>query len=611
MKVAVLPFNAAEGTRPALGRQFANFACDTLRVATGTEDINTVSFLTQIEDDDGPRAAFVNVADTLLAPEWIQQMFDQSDVAAIMDGMLSQKNGSFELTLRFHKRDEEKPILDETIPFPQDKVFGVLHRLVKELAKVAELELPEPLAGEKMDFGTESGDAFLKFLEGYDSLMYVQQTNGRVAKEFSPEPAIDALLAATKADPDFLGPYESLVQLCRLCAQHRLGEFEKLESALNALVEQAEDDFRAFFALGELYQSIGDAAKASDAYEKAVRVEPNEPALHTRLGMAQLAMGMPVNAERNFRRALELEGDDKPSLDYLALVLGNTGREHEIPALWKEQIERTPDNAHAHAKHALSLVQSGREQEGVEAFESALKSLSDPAVVKRYYAPMLAEKGDVDRAMDFYEDCLDVSPTDIQLLLEYAQTLEKAGREFEVPKVLRDALACNPDPNTKATILARLIELEQPRRAEAVEQAKQKLEENMHEEALGLLKPLKNWLADYWKLWILLAAAHNAREEFAEAEDAARRLSDLFPAYEPAYIELNRALHGQGRDEEAYNLLRFLASRMPQSATIHVNLALAAYRSGKTEEAVQLKQRLREAAGANEELEKVLAEIKD
>ncbi|MBI5706503.1 MAG: hypothetical protein HZC36_05885 [Armatimonadetes bacterium] len=621
MKVAVLPFNAAEGARPALGRQFVNFACDTIRTATGTEEIHPVSFLTQIEGEDGARAAYVNIADTLLEGDWLKQMFDQSDVSRIVDGMISTRDAGYELRLRVHDRGVDEPRSDRTVPFEASGVFDVLRDVLNTIAGAAEIELPAELKTD-LDFGTDSGDVFLKFLEGYDALLYIQQTQGRVAREFDPQPAIDLLLEASQADPDFLGSYEALIQLCRLCAQHRMGKFELIEESLKKAVALASDDFRAHFALGEVYQSVNDANRAADAYEKAVQLSPEEPALYTRLGMAQMALNMPVNAERNFRKAVEMEGEDKPTLDYLAMVLAQTNRAHDIPNLWKEQLERRPEDAQSHAKYAMSLMQAGRKEDGEKAFEEALTRASDPTLVKRYYAPHLVEKGDLDRAMDFYEDCLDVVATDVPLLLEYAQTLQKAGRDFEIPKVLRDALACNPDPDTRANILAWLIEIEQPKRVEAVEMARKKMDEGDFAGALGLIKPMRNWLADYWKMWFLMSAACNrlalqsagsddAGEHAREAEEAAMKLLDLFPGFEPGYAEACTAMHSQSRNEEAYNLMRFAAQKHPQSPTIFAQLALAAHWNGNREEAIGLKRQLREALGPNEELENALAEIPD
>lgn len=610
MKLAVLPFNVSEGIKPGIGRQFSNFASDLVRLSTGTENLHPVSFLAQVEDAEGPRAAYVNVSDTLLEPDWIRQLFEQSDVDRAMDGLLSSTGeGSYSLRLRFHERGNDEPLFDESFEFELPGLFAVLDRLVRELAKHADAPLPAEMESGGVDFGTDNPESFLQFFEGYDAVQYIQQTNGRVAKEFSPAPAIEALLKAYELDPEFLGPYESLVQLGRLCAQFRLGDFNVIHDALVKLTESTPDDYRAHFALGELFQAVNNASKAAEWYEKAVQIEPSEPALLTRLGVSQMLMGMPVNAERNFRKAIELEGEEKPSLDYLATVLQQTGREHEIAGMWKEQVQRQPQNAQAHAKYAIALIQTQQEAEGERAFEEALELLEDTALIKRYYAPYLAQKGELDRAMDYFEDCLDLAPADAQLLLEYANTLKLADREFEIPKVLRDVLATNPDPNTRAQTLAWLIELEQPRRAEMVNQAREKLEQRDPDAAVGLLRPLRNWLADYWKMWAMLSAANNELGNFPEAEEAAKRVIDLFPGCEPAYGELLKALSALKKHDEAYNMMRYGTVNLPQSLTAHVNLALAAHRSGRRDEAVGLSRQIREAVGPNEELEAILAEI--
>ena len=96
---------------------------------------------------------------------------------------------------------------------------------------------------------------------------------------------------------------------------------------------------------------------------------------------------------------------------------------------------------------------------------------------------------------------------------------------------------------------------------------------------------------------------------FEEARDAAERLINLYPAFEPAYIELMGALHSLDRADDAYNVMRYAATNHPQSLGIHVNLALAAHRAGHGDEAKQLAKQIREAVGPNPELDQVFAEI--
>jgi tetratricopeptide (TPR) repeat protein len=593
MKIAVLPFNASEGTKPAYGRQFAAFACEQLR-AQADADMNAVSFLTQIPDESGQqRMAFVNIP-SLLDYAQIKDLFEQAEVALVQDGLLTEEEGVFSVTVRFHGSESPEPIRTEEFSFPREELFQNLHKLIKILAETGAVELPESLAGETMEFGTNQADAFLNFLEGFDALNYIQQANGMVAREFSPEGPINSLLASAEADPDFEGAYHVLVQLCRQCATHRIGTFELLDQALQTLTRLHPKEFGAFFGLGEIHQPYN-PGKAAEFFEKAVSLKPDDPTLLARLGMAQMQVGMPVNAERNFRKAMAMEDDEKPSADLLAQVLSQTGRAHEVPPLWKSQVEANPQNSNAHAKYAIALIQAGNPEQGERAFETALETLEDNTVIKRYYAPLLRQKEEFDRAMDFYEDVLDIAPNDVQVLIEYAQTLEAADRLFEVPNVLKTILGSNPDPNTRANTLARLIELEQPKRVETVENARQKMEEGDFQGAQRELRPMKNWLGDYWKMWFLLAAANNQTEQYVDAEEAARHALELYPGCEPAFGELANALTGQGKHEEAYQLMRFAASGNPTSLPLHLNLGLAARRAGHTDEARTMARQIREA----------------
>ena len=211
--------------------------------------------------------------------------------------------------------------------------------------------------------------------------------------------------------------------------------------------------------------------------------------------------------------------------------------------------------------------------------------------------------------MDYYEDVIEMAPGDVQLLIEYAQTLQAAGRTFEVPKVLRDVLGGNPDPNTRAQTLAWLVELEQPKRVESVAQAQEKMNAEDYEGAVKILRPMRSWLADYWKMWALYAAALNRSGDFREAEEASNRLIQLFPGNEIGFAELGNALGPQGKHEEQYNAMRYGLSVLPNSLPIVVNYGLAAKRLGKDDEAKQIAEALRPAAAENKDLQEVVAEL--
>jgi tetratricopeptide (TPR) repeat protein len=613
LKVAVLPLNAGEGAKPQIGRQISAFVADHLRSNTEA-DIQSVSFLTQVEQDGVSRTAFVNISDGLIEPDQLKDLFSQSAVDIAMDGMVKSSDGNLEVTVRLTEKDNLENGEAITYPFGSEQVFETMQKIVRRLAEAAKIGLPELMATGTMEFGTDNPEVFLKFLEGYDALNYIQQANGLVAREFNPEGAIGTLLEAVNEDKEFDGPYQVLVGLCRACTAYQIGSFELIEQTLIKLTESVPEDFGAFFALGELYQAANQVPKAIDYFEKASQINPEDPAILNRLGNAQANMNMFVNAERNFKKAIEMEGPEKPSMDFLTGVLNATGRNHEVPSLWKSIIDADGQNANAHAKYATSLIQNEKKDEGERAFETGLEVLEDNLLIKRYYAPYLAQNGDLDRAMDFYEDCIDTAPNDVPLLVEYAQTLQAADREFEIPQVLQTILKSNPDPNTRANTQAWLIELEQPKRVESVQLAQEKLSAGDAEGAIRDLKPLKNWLADYWKMWAVLSSAFNKLGDHVEAEAAAKQLLEIFPGCEPAYGELREALNGQEKHEEAWQFMQFAFNNNPQSFGLFINLGIAAKRAGHTDEAKQISDQINNVVSQNpemqEELKDILAELR-
>jgi predicted Zn-dependent protease len=279
--------------------------------------------------------------------------------------------------------------------------------------------------------------------------------------------------------------------------------------------------------------------------------------------------------------------------------------------MWKQVLDEHPKSPEAWGRYAVSLVLDKRPADAMKTFEEALEKTDGHVIIKRHFAPFLVNEGNADRAMDLYEDVLEVAPNEVAVLIEYAQTLETAGRMHEVPDVLKNLLGIeNLDLDTKAQANARLFEIEQPKRIETIVKAQQKMEAEDFQGAIADIEPVSKWMPDYWKVWAMLSTLYNRVQRFTDAENAARRVLEIFPGAEPAYHELASSLVGQDRAEEAYNFLNQAIRARPGSAAIALSLAMAAKQTGRTEEAANLARQLREAAGPNNpEIEQLLSEI--
>jgi tetratricopeptide (TPR) repeat protein len=625
-KITFLPYNVAEPVRPALGRQLASFVRESIKDLPGIE-ANYLSAMAELGEGDDREAAFVNFSDSLNDIKLVTQLIEQSQSEYLVDGLLTEIEPGYHLTMRVLKSGA-----NDFISWERDFLLAELFDAIKWMFLNLREILGDAISEEfvtNFDFGTDNPDAFREFLVGFDAVAYLQQARERRAKTFDIGAPFESLLSAVEWDKEFLGPYEAAVQLSRLCAEFNVGSPTLVEEKLNRLVSAYPNDWRAHYTLAEILFGTGRMNEATGKFEKAIflmekahadalkeaesgngeSVPPLEAALYTRLGMAQQSQGMVVNAERSYRKAVDLEGAEKPSLDFLSGLLAQTGRAHEVPSLWKEVVDTYPKSGQAWAKYAIALLQSEKEPDAAAAFEEGLEKSEDTAWVKRYYAPYLAGKDQFDRAMDFYEDCIDVAPKDVGLLMEYAQVLAKAERPHEIPDTLNAILAADPDPNVKAQTLAWLYELEQPRRVEAIASAQERIEKEDLSGAVTELEPLIEWMQDYWKPWAMLASLYNQLGRFEDAERAANHLIGIFPGLDSGYCDLAAALSGQGRHDEAYQTLTFALRSLPNSLPIALNLALAANRVGQTEEALRLASQIREVAKGNIEIERALAEI--
>lgn len=96
-----------------------------------------------------------------------------------------------------------------------------------------------------------------------------------------------------------------------------------------------------------------DAEAAIRAYDKAIEAEPTRLAAHINLGRLLHEAGKLVRAERTYRDALTLGGDDPTLLYNLAVLLEDLGRRGDALVAYKAALRADPALPDAHYNLAL------------------------------------------------------------------------------------------------------------------------------------------------------------------------------------------------------------------------------------------------------------------
>jgi Flp pilus assembly protein TadD len=107
------------------------------------------------------------------------------------------------------------------------------------------------------------------------------------------------------------------------------GEYDKALREAKAILREDEKNVGAMVALSAIYYSQRKFELAAHAMRLALKIDPENPDVHHRLGHALLAQGEKKAAKESFQKAVELKRDFPEALNSLAMLLleeGDTGR---------------------------------------------------------------------------------------------------------------------------------------------------------------------------------------------------------------------------------------------------------------------------------------------
>ncbi len=125
--------------------------------------------------------------------------------------------------------------------------------------------------------------------------------------EKKPSDSLAALKQAYEASPDALSPLVALVQ-----SYMRAGQADKAEEAVNRALKLNSSDANAMVLLGALKLSKGNSSGAQSEFENAIRTKPKNPAGYRALANLYLRQSKPDDAIAILRKGLKVEPNSFP-----------------------------------------------------------------------------------------------------------------------------------------------------------------------------------------------------------------------------------------------------------------------------------------------------------
>ena len=278
----------------------------------------------------------------------------------------------------------------------------------------------------------------------------------------------------------------------------------------------------------------GEAVSASmDTYRRALEKRPNDWVLHENFAKLLQSTGEPVEAERHWRKVLELLPHSEQALYSLGNVLDAQGKSAEALSYFYQALRRRPNSYEARNGLGLALSSQGKTDDAIKNYREALRHKPDFSEARVNLGQALAQLGHDDEAIAEYRAALRNNSNSVPAHINLGRALSKGNQSAEARVEYEKALALEPNNAVAHYNLANLLVSQNAPEAQA------------HFEAAVRANP--QFAEARYNLGLGFAAQNRTADAIAQFKEVVR----LRPEFLDAHMNLGVALAKQGRFAEA------------------------------------------------------------
>jgi len=238
--------------------------------------------------------------------------------------------------------------------------------------------------------------------------------------------AIEHYKAAMQADPGAAFLAEELTDIYIQAGRLRDAVLEAEE-----MLRRDPDNIEAHRILGRIYaRMIGDASqgridegmlrRAIEQFGKITQKDPSDVDAWVTLGRLQRLAQNSVEAEKAYKRALELDADNEYALQGLALLYQDLGDTKTAVQMWQRLAAQNPSPRVLQAL-ASTYEQARDYKSAIEVLRKALELAPKDLEIKRELAENLLNTEQLGEALKLYQELARANPREPQYLLRVSQ----------------------------------------------------------------------------------------------------------------------------------------------------------------------------------------------
>jgi tetratricopeptide (TPR) repeat protein len=369
-----------------------------------------------------------------------------------------------------------------------------------------------------------------------------------------------ALHKAIELDSNFAPAYNLLIS-----AYLEQDKLPQAVSQIEAGLAKEPTNQEALATLGQVYDELKDYAKARNAYEKLLAVNPNSTtALNNLADLYCERFNQLDKAYQLAQQAHNLEPGDASIADTLGWILYKRGDYQGALALLRESAEKIPDDPEVQFHLGMTNYMMGQSDAAKAAFEQAVQApddFEDKAEVQRRLTLLQGPTGSSSElTVAQLETLQKQQPEDLIVVKSLAEAYEKHGDFAKAAIAYGQALKLNPKLMGAALKLAQLYAERLHNRDKALEFAKKARElAPTDAEVAGVLGHVASESGNYsWAFSLLQESSRQRRTDPAVLYDLGSAAYALGKVPE-ARQAVERSLTAAPQSEEAKRFLAMIA----------------------------------------------------
>ena len=200
----------------------------------------------------------------------------------------------------------------------------------------------------------------------------------------------------------------------------------------------------AWYSLGIAYFKAGQSAKAIEAYQQALRINPEHAEAWNNLGLAYAEAGQFAKAIEATQQALRINPEYADAWSNLGVTYDAVGQSAKAIEAYQQALRINPEFSEAWTNLGLVYGKAGQSAKAIEATQQALRINPEHAVVWYNLGVTYDAAGQSAKAIEAYQLALRINPEFAEAWDNLGVAYSDAGQSAKAIEAHQQALRINP-----------------------------------------------------------------------------------------------------------------------------------------------------------------------